>query len=81
MADGVLLGYKRFKAKSGNDCCMFTIVRDAKSREKSWGQVGQVAEENFAPTDQVEYLNEKMIGKEMNLYWDHGYLDRIEVLN
>ncbi|MBQ2744851.1 MAG: hypothetical protein IJF37_04460 [Lachnospiraceae bacterium] len=75
-----LVGFKRFTSKKGNELCIATVLRDATTREKEYGCVGQVAEDIFVPTGQIDYLTEKMIGKEIKLYWDRAFLEKIEVV-
>ena len=74
-----LVGYKRFVSKNDKQICIATVLRDATRREKEYGSVGRVAEEVFVPAEQYDYLQPDMVGKNVKLYWDRQYLDKIEV--
>lgn len=76
----VLVGFRRFTSKKGKDCCIATILRDATEREKQYGAIGQVAEDLFLPDSQYNYLTEKSVGKEVKLYWDRAFLEKIEIV-
>lgn len=65
-----LVGYKKFTSRAGRDCCVASIVRPFSERDKTFGAVGEKAEEIFMPESQVDLLKPSDVGHELILDYD-----------
>lgn len=78
----VLVGYKRFKSKKGDDYCVANVVTDYSAN--ATGCVGQKVEEVFMPDEMYEYLQPADVGKEIKLDYEvsgnRAYLTGVKVV-
>lgn len=63
----MLVGFKRFKSKTGVDCCVMYLVTAPTERERQSGVVGDRVQEVFCPSEQVNLLTANDIGKDVEL--------------
>ena len=62
-----IIGYSKFTSKKGNQCCILRFVRDVTDNEKNFGSYGMKAEEIFVPENQINLVNESILGKKLVL--------------
>ena len=70
MSKSKLVGFKRFKSKKGNECCVANVVTSFTPAENSRGSYGSDVQSVFLPEDQVDMLTEKDIGKDVELNYN-----------
>lgn len=77
-----LVGFKRFMAKNGKKYCVANVLSDYLPTDKEC--YGQKVEELFLPDDCVNYLTDKMIGKNLEVSYqinnNRAYLTGIKSL-
>lgn len=67
----VLVGFNRFtSSKSGKVLCVAQIVSDINARESANGFVGKKVLAIYTPQEQVDYLTNNMIGKNIELNYE-----------
>lgn len=66
----ILLGYKRFTSKKGQDYCVALISRPLTEREQQRGSVGLAVEEIFLPDEQKNYLTPDHLNKPVDIDYD-----------
>ncbi len=83
MAKNVLLGYKKFKSKSGVDLEVMFLASDLKENDVLNGGAGKFAEQVFVPKSMIGYLKPDFIGKELVLDYEvsngRAYLQGFQV--
>lgn len=79
-----LVGYKKFKSKKGNECCVISVVTPYNQRSLDNGCVGSKTEEVFLPENCFNLLQPSDIGCDLNLVYEcsggRAYLVDIEVV-
>lgn len=81
---GTLVGFKKFVSKKGQSMCVANIVRPYNPAENSRGSVGSEVQEVFMPQDQLDYLINADIGKEVELNYSivggRAFLENLTVI-
>lgn len=84
MNKSVLVGFKRFKGGNGKDYCVANIVTQYSERELKYDNFGSKVQEIFLPDEFYSYLEEKHIGKSVELGYEingnRAYLISFKVL-
>ncbi len=68
-----LVGFKRFKSKKGNECCVLSIEKPYTPAEQARGCHGSSVDNIFAPEDKIDAFTEKDLGKEVDLLYSIEY--------
>ena len=66
---GRILGYKKFKSKAGENCCIAYIVVSSKTYEK-YGYFGERCIEKFIPVEYHSLFTPDVIGQNIEMYID-----------
>lgn len=70
MAKSTLVGFKRFKSKKGNELCVASVSTPFSPADIARGCYGDDVQSVFLPEDQIDYLKESDIGKEVKLSYN-----------
>ena len=78
-----LVGYRRGTSKKGSAYCMMNILTDSSDVDRSNGQVGQMTEEIFLPSNLVDMLKSSDIGHEVicdySVSGGRAFLDNVTI--
>lgn len=67
---GQIIGYSKFKSKTGKDCCVVLNMIPCTPRDNEFGRGGNKVEEVFVPENQHSQINDKVIGHEIEVLRD-----------
>lgn len=70
MMKNVLLGVKKFAAKSGKHYEVMVLASDVDERDASSGSFGKLVEEIFVPEQMMGVLQPENVGKEVVLDYE-----------
>ncbi len=81
---GKLVGYRNFTSrKNGQKYCVANVVSELSEYDKESGYVGAKIEQIYLPSNQIDYLNSSMIGKELvcdyTISGGRAYINRVSV--
>lgn len=79
-----LVGYKKFKSKSGRECCVASVVTPYNQRSLDNGCVGSKVEDVFLPDNCMNLLQPSDIGCDLNMIYEcsngRAYLIDVQVI-
>lgn len=81
MKNNEIIGYSRFKSKSGNEVMFVDIAKMPSDRDKQWGRVGMKLEQVWIPSSCFDKFNNTVIGKVLKCQYeiDNGRANVIDV--
>lgn len=76
-----ILGFSKFKSKTGKNCVVLQLQREFNSRELNSGSLGVRVEEVFLPDHLLNVVIKDNLGKSCNLFYNrNGYLEDLIIL-
>lgn len=70
---GILIGYKKGTSQKGKPYCLAQVMSEYNAMQNSNGCVGNVVQDIFIPPHQIDYLEPKMVGKEIKLDYEVNF--------
>lgn len=59
----VVVGYSKFVSKEGKKCCKLQLVSDLNERQKQFGNVGMIVEDQWVPVELHDLVTPVCVGK------------------
>ncbi len=84
MTKKIILGYRKFKSKKGEEYCVAQVMAPYSDREIKTGAVGNKCEDIFIPKAYHDFFDPSCVNKTMAIdyFVDNGraFIDTIDIL-